>query len=103
MQVITILQIVLALLVFIILGLIAAYFLVVYMNNKKKEEEEAEKNGIQDEALKDFNGMPRESIYKFMEFDEVKDNMIIRKNRTQYIMILQCSGVNYDLLSEDEK
>ena len=103
MQVITILQIVLALLVFIILGLIAAYFLIIYMNNKKKEEEEAEKNGIEDETLKDFNGMPRESIYKFMEFDEVKDNMIIRKNRTEYVMILQCSGVNYDLLSEDEK
>lgn len=47
--------------------------------------------------------MPRESIFKFMEFDEVKDNMIIRKNRTQYIMILQCSGVNYDLMSEEEK
>lgn len=103
MSVITILQIVLALLVFIIIGLICAYFLIVYMNNKKKEEEEAEKQGVEDEQLKDFNGMPRESIYKFMEFDEVKDNMIIRKNRTQYVMILQCSGVNYDLLSEDEK
>ena len=38
-----------------------------------------------------------------MEFDEVKDNMIIRKNRTQYVMIMQCSGVNYDLMSEEEK
>ena len=103
MNIITILQIVLALLVFIIIGLIAAYFLIVYMNNKRKEEEETEKQGNVDDTLKDFNGMPRESIYKFMEFDEVKDNMIIRKNRTQYVMILQCSGVNYDLLSEDEK
>ena len=103
MNIITILQIVLALLVFIIIGLIAAYFLIIYMNNKRKEEEEAEKQGNVDDTLKDFNGMPRESIYKFMEFDEVKDNMIIRKNRTQYVMILQCSGVNYDLLSEDEK
>ena len=103
MNIITILQMVLALLVFIIIGLIAAYFLIVYMNNKRKEEEEAEKQGNVDDTLKDFNGMPRESIYKFMEFDEVKDNMIIRKNRTQYVMILQCSGVNYDLLSEDEK
>ena len=47
--------------------------------------------------------MQRESIFKFMEFDEVKDNMIIRKNRSQYVMIIQCSGVNYDLMSEDEK
>ncbi|MBP3463052.1 MAG: hypothetical protein ACI4VN_04920 [Clostridia bacterium] len=103
MDVITILQIVLAILVFIIFALIATYALVVYMNKRKEEEEEEENLGIQDEQLKDFNGMPRESIYKFMEFDEVKDNMIIRKNRTQYIMILQCSGVNYDLMSEDEK
>lgn len=103
MEIITVLQIVLAILVFIILGLIAAYFLVVYMNNRKEEEKEEEVLGIKDEELKDFNGMTRESIFKFMEFDEVKDNMIIRKNRTQYIMILQCSGVNYDLMSEEEK
>jgi len=93
MEIITVLQIVLAILVFIILGLIAAYFLVVYMNNRKEEEKEEEVLGIKDEELKDFNGMPRESIFKFMEFDEVKDNMIIRKNR----------GVNYDLMSEEEK
>ena len=103
MDIITILQIVLAILVFIIMALIATYALVIYMNKRKEEEEEEETLGIQDEQLKDFNGMPRESIFKFMEFDEVKDNMIVRKNRTQYIMILQCSGVNYDLMSEDEK
>ena len=103
MNIISILQIILAILVFIILGLIATYFLMIYMNNKKQEEKEAEEQGLENEALKDFNGMTRESIYKFMEFDEVKDNMIIRKNRTQYVMIIQCSGVNYDLMSEEEK
>ena len=103
MSLITILQIVLAILVFIILALIAAYFLIIYMNNRKEEEEQEEALGIENEELKDFNGMPRESIFKFMEFDEVKDNMIIRKNRTQYVMIIQCSGVNYDLMSEEEK
>ena len=29
--------------------------------------------------------------------------MIIRKNRQQYIMVIQCKGINYDLLSEEEK
>lgn len=103
MSLITILQIVLAILVFIIFALIARYGLIVYMNNRKEEEEQEEALGIENEELKDFNGMPRESIFKFMEFDEVKDNMIIRKNRSQYVMIIQCSGVNYDLMSEDEK
>ena len=103
MGLITILQIVLAILVFIILALIATYFLIVYMNNRKQEEDQEEAQGLENDELKDFNGMPRESIFKFMEFDEVKDNMIIRKNRKQYVMIIQCSGVNYDLMSEDEK
>ena len=73
------------------------------LNQYQQEEEQEEALGIENEELKDFNGMPRESIFKFMEFDEVKDNMIIRKNRSQYVMIIQCSGVNYDLMSEDEK
>ncbi len=103
MNIVSVLQIILAVLVFIIFGLIAAYFLVIYMNNKKEQEKEEEMMANSNEVLKDFNGMPKESIYKFMEFDEVKDNMIIRKNRTQYVMILQCSGVNYDLMSEEEK
>ena len=103
MALISILQIILIVLVFIILGLVAAYFLIVYLNNKKQTAEEEEALETDDEQLKDFNGMPRESIFKFMEFDEVKDNMIIRKNRTQYVMIMQCSGVNYDLMSEEEK
>ena len=47
--------------------------------------------------------MTQESIFDFMEFDEVIDNMIVRKNKTQYIMVLQCNGVNYDLMSEQEK
>ena len=103
MALISILQIILIILVFIILGLVAAYFLVVYLNNRKQNAEEEEALEGDEEQLKDFNGMPRESIFKFMEFDEVKDNMIIRKNRTQYVMIMQCSGVNYDLMSEEEK
>ena len=38
-----------------------------------------------------------------MEFDSVQDNMIIRKGRKQYVMVIECKGINYDLLSEDEK
>lgn len=65
-------------------------------------EEENKKNNIQNYG-KFVGNLSRESILEFMEFDEVVDNMIVRKNGTQYIMILQCNGVNYDLMSEDEK
>ena len=49
------------------------------------------------------DGKAIDSIYKFMEFDEVLDNMIVRKGRKQYAMVIECKGINYDLLSEDEK
>ena len=101
MSIVTILQIILAILVFIIFCLIGIYVLVQYVN--KKKEEEPEEEVIEDESLGTFRGLSKESIYKFMEFDEIKDNMIIRKNRTQYIMVIQCQGVNYDLMSEEEK
>lgn len=44
-----------------------------------------------------------ESMSKFLDFDTVIDSMIVRKNRTQYVMVIQCKGINYDLLGEDEK
>ena len=104
MEVVQLLQLILIFLVMIIFGLIGAYVLVIFLNKKRKEEKEEEAMGLKDEKLDSFNGMmPRESIFKFMEFDEIKDNMIIRKNKTQYIMILQCQGINYDLMSEEEK
>ena len=39
----------------------------------------------------------------FMEFDRVEDNMIIEKNGSKFIMIIECQGINYDLMSEVEK
>ena len=60
-------------------------------------EEEKEKKKKQDYGK--FHGeLTRESIYEFMEFDEIVDNMIVRKKGSQYIMVIQCNGVNYDLM-----
>ena len=38
-----------------------------------------------------------------MEFDSVKDNMIVQKNGTRYLMVVECQGINYDLMSGMEK
>ena len=70
--------------------------------DQKKEEDVSTKKQRQDYGQ--FQGeLTKESIYEFIEFDEIKDGMIIRKNRNQYVMILQCNGINYDLMSENEK
>jgi hypothetical protein len=89
------------------MGLGFTYFAITYKEKMKKNKKqgtstEVEKKKVSDSGRFKENLSP-ESISKFMEFDEVKDGMIIRKNREQYVMVISCQGVNYDLMSQDEK
>lgn len=95
------LNIMLIVLVVIIIALVVAYYFLVYKSKVNKEEREKAKE-IKT-ANKEFNGITRETTDKILDFDEIKDDMIIRKNGQQYIMVIQCKGINYDLLSEEEK
>lgn len=45
----------------------------------------------------------KQSIFNFMEFNQIKDNMIVQKKGERYLMIVGCQGVNYDLMSGVEK
>lgn len=45
----------------------------------------------------------KQSIFDFMEFDTIEDNMILQKDGKRYIMVVECQGVNYDLMSQMEK
>ena len=96
---------IIAILLVVIIVVLAGILLLIKRKEKKKiEEDEIKEKGDPNDKYKNPNNLlPKESIYDFMEFDEVKDNMIIRKNRTQYVMVIQCQGVNYDLMSEQEK
>lgn len=105
MDIVNLLNMIIILLVVIILGLAVTYFVIIAKEKTKKDQkvEKVEKKGPESTVGKFKENLSTESIYKFMEFDEVKDNMIIRKNREQYVMVVQCQGVNYDLMSEEEK
>lgn len=93
-------------LVFLVLAIVilGGAVILIILKRKKQEQEntysEEEQKNKKNESTK-VQG--RDSVHKFMEFDEIIDNMIVRKNRTQYIMVIQCKGINYDLLSEAEK
>ena len=100
MNIIVGLNIMLIILEVIIVALVIAYYFLVYRSKVNQQQRETAKEIKQS---KDFNGVPRETTDKFLDFDEIKDDMIIRKNRQQYIMVIQCKGINYDLLSEEEK
>ena len=101
LQMVTSIAIVILFVVVVIIGLMLFV-------SSKQEKKAGKKSSHKDEKGKESDskyqpGLTRESIYNFMEFDEIKDNMIVRKGRKQYVMVIQCQGVNYDLLSEEEK
>lgn len=98
----------LILVVILILILILAFIavLLIFKMRKDKEPQNTQiktETPVQRTNLITRDGKEIDSIYKFMEFDSVQDNMIIRKGRKQYVMVIECKGINYDLLSEDEK
>lgn len=95
----TILMIALGCLLVLILLLGLIYYFITASEKKKR----AAQQQAQERYLSGSIDVPVTSMDQFMEFDDVKDNMIIRRNRTQYVMVIQCQGVNYDLLSEDDK
>lgn len=112
MDIIMVLQIMIGIIICIMVLLVLFYLYLI--KPKKKKEEEAPtmlysetKTKTEEKKIENhgrFQGnLTQESIFDFMEFDEVVDNMIVRKNKTQYVMVLQCNGVNYDLMSEQEK
>lgn len=100
--------------IFFIMFLLIALYIYLLRPKTKKEESKIIASDVDSDNSKEkekkidnygrFQGeLSTESIYQFMEFDEIVDNMIVRKNGTQFIMVLQCNGVNYDLMSEQEK
>ena len=115
MQIVSLLQLIVAVLVMIILILIAIYVYLVYSDKHKKAKNDnmqiggSGEYGNQEKSKRGYESgkfqgvLTKESINDFLDFDEIIDNMIIRKDRTQYIMVIQCNGVNYDLMSEQEK
>ena len=59
-------------------------------SDKAKKAEEAKKN------------LPREQLRNFMNFDKIEDDMIIQEKGKRFVMVIKCSGINYDLMSEPE-
>lgn len=101
----------LVLILILILGVMMTLLLVVGMiyflskvKKKKNEEEQIldtnNKNVKGKVTLKEYS---TDSIFNFMEFDKIEDNMIVQKNGDKYLMVVECQGINYDLMSGAEK
>lgn len=78
---------------------------------KKKNEKDIEKtsNTVNPEQNSVKNNVVQTKMYStndvknFLDFDEIKDNMIVQDKGKRYVMAIQCQGVNYDLMSGIEK
>ena len=91
------------LLVFLIFFIIFLAFIYWSMNRKAKREAEQEENIASGTTTKIATQYTRKSINKFMQFDKIEDNMIVQDNGQKYLMVIECEGVNYDLMSQVEK
>lgn len=103
-QITQMLMTVLMIMVFIFIALAIA-FIFFWLKSKKKKEETISTKGTKpiSDAKKIAKEYTLESIFKFMEFEKIEDNMIIQKKGMRYIMVIECQGINYDLMSENEK
>ena len=88
-----------------------AVFVIRMLLKSKKTDDEATIDEVVDgnekakrEDFGRFHGvLRRERVHDFLGFDSVDNGMIIRKDRKEFIMVLLCNGVNFDLRSEREK
>ena len=90
----------------VIMVLIVGLLIVLAIIWAKNKVNEDNKTTYSEIAKKTTNTMPsgdKQSIFNFMEFDSVDDNMIIQKDGTRFLMVIECQGVNYDLMSNMEK
>ena len=86
-----------------ILVILVLTFIFLKVRSKRKEKSSSEKDAKVDDKTKIQGLYNMQSIFKFMEFDKIEDNMIVQKNGKRYIMIIKCQGINYDLMSGVEK
>ncbi len=106
-QITTLLTTVLFIMIGILLLLSVIYIVLKMQENRKKHPREENISLDQKkETMKSGKGQveySKQSIYSFMKFDEIKDDMIVRKNGTKFLMVVECQGINYDLMSGVEK
>lgn len=104
-----ILSIVLMIMFFILFILIGAYIIIKLKQRMNKKEIKQDFNNKQQNIVPENKkstvdkSYSKQSIMDFLEFDNVQDNMIIQEKGKRFLMVIQCQGVNYDLMSQMEK
>jgi len=88
--------------ILVVMLMLLGVFCILYLKSKNQKENNNENSGASSTS-KSVKQYSVESVFDFMEFDKIEDNMICTKNGLKYVMVVECQGVNYDLMSEVEK
>ena len=96
-------------LLLIVVGLLFTFLLVLFgvlafikfKSSKKEQTSNTEK--IDSGKSKVQQSYNIQSIFNFMEFEKIEDNMIVQKNGRKFLMVVSCQGINFDLMSAVEK
>lgn len=94
---------ILIVMVFILIALVIAYVVIMVKTSKRKNKNKSEEIKTKEKAPTVSNLYNKQSIFDFMNFEKIEDNMIVRKSGQKYLMVIECQGVNYDLMSGLEK
>lgn len=86
---------------FTVICLLIALFVIRFKEKRRVKQQEIKENS-KFQIKKSKEVFTQESIFDFMQFEKIEDNMIIQKNG-KYLMIVEFHGINFDLMSEMEK
>lgn len=89
-----------------ILAILCVIFIILKIKSKQKNENKDTsklKNSKVKNTTSNIQSYNKQSIFKFMDFDKIEDNMIIQKDGKRFLMVIGCQGINYDLMSGLEK
>lgn len=97
----------------VVLGILLFIFIMLSIKKKKQEKAVPVGNIQTTESTKTASNVSSNTIQtkayttqnvkSFLDFDEIKDNMIVQDKGKKLVMVVQCQGVNYDLMSSMEK
>ena len=99
--------IVLGVMFFILMILVVVFLVLKTRESSSNKQGKKDKLKQNDKKLNNestiSNSYTKQSIMDFMDFDKVEDNMIVQRKGKRYLMVVECQGVNYDLMSNMEK
>lgn len=94
-----VIEIILVGIIIIVIVLVCLLFVMQYKDKMQKQSNTPKQNKEKEESTQS----DKKSVFRFMEFDEIEDNMIVQDGGKRFLMVVECKGINYDLLSSLEK